>query len=270
MQQYQQTQLTHQLECCLAPFADNPKKLNQLIENISEFHFGGKGITQLIITDVISRLPLPASPYILDIGCALAGVSRYLVRQLNGKALAIDYSKSYLDAARYLNQLLKYEHTLSLIQADVNQLPIASQQIDLACMFHVGMNIRNKQRLLEQINAAVKNDGYLIIYDQCRLSSKPPYLPVPWADNPSQDFSNSVEEYQQTLVDAGFQILTCENYLAPAIQAFKQQNQHALNQQKIPLSVLLNQNAEQKLANMKKNIAEQRIAPFLLVAKKDS
>src|SRR5271163_4525799 len=59
---------------------------------VDEFHIGGRAATQYII----GMMELPRGATVLDVGCGLGGVARYLAAECGCRATGIDLTAEYV------------------------------------------------------------------------------------------------------------------------------------------------------------------------------
>lgn len=235
--------------------------------NISEFHYGGALVT-LQILQQLEQLPLAQPFSMLDLGCALAGVTRAVVAKFDATCVGFDLSADYLLAAQQINHALKLSQQIRLVRGNAEQLPFSAEQFELITCFHVGMNIADKASCFQQCFALLKSGGFLVIYDQCRLTAQPLSFPLPWAELPEQDHCQPVDDYRQALLASGFKLMHVENYLAKAQRAASLLQHPSSQTNPLSLRLLLGQSSQQKARNMHFNLSEQHIAPYLIIAQK--
>ena len=67
---------------------------------IDEFHMGGRAATQY----VIGMMELQSGSTILDVGCGLGGVARYLAAECGCRAVGIDLTAEYIHVGKMLTE----------------------------------------------------------------------------------------------------------------------------------------------------------------------
>src|SRR5207247_1912740 len=91
-------------------------------------------------------------------------------------------------------------------QADALDMPFLDSSFDAVMMEHVSMNVADKARLFKEIKRVLKPRGILADYVICSGSKSPPHYPVPWSDDGSASFLETVADYQTHITLEGFRI----------------------------------------------------------------
>ncbi len=108
--------------------------------------------------------------YNVDLGCA-NGRNFEIFLQSDIKLIGIDNSIEFLKISRNRiasgnNYTMKERRSIELIQSDINAIPIRTETVDnifsIAAIHHI-KNIHNRDHVLEQIYAILKNNGFLFL-----------------------------------------------------------------------------------------------------------
>lgn len=108
--------------------------------------------------------------YNIDLGCA-NGRNFKIFLQSNIKLIGIDNSIEFLKISRNRiatgnNYTMKERRSIELIQSDINAIPIRTDAVNnifsIAVIHHI-KNIHNRDQVLKQIYAILKNNGLLFL-----------------------------------------------------------------------------------------------------------
>ncbi|TET02180.1 MAG: class I SAM-dependent methyltransferase [Promethearchaeota archaeon] len=108
--------------------------------------------------------------YNIDLGCA-NGRNFKIFLQSNIKLIGIDNSIEFLKISRNRiatgnNYTMKERRSIELIQSDINAIPIRTDAVNnifsIAVIHHI-KNIQNRDQVLKQIYAILKNNGLLFL-----------------------------------------------------------------------------------------------------------
>jgi len=72
-------------------------------------------------------------------------------------------------------------------------------------MFHVGMNIQDKVKLIREVKRVYAATRFLPFTMSCESGSGELQYPLPWASNADESFVVTVDDYRQALVNGGSQ-----------------------------------------------------------------
>jgi hypothetical protein len=129
---------------------------------------------------------------------------------------------------------------------------------------HVGMNMDNKERLFAEIGRVLQPRGRLSAYEVCSGSVSPPIYPVPWANDAMIDFLISPETFCRITNALGFESIVWNDVSADSLKWFKRAASGAAGRSahKRPppgIHLLMGETTTQKMSNMVRNLAEDRI-----------
>ncbi len=243
--------------------ADLDKLTIEDISAVDEFHIGGRKATQY----VISKMPVSARAHVLDVGCGIGGAARTMVSQIGCKVTGIDLTPEYIEVARALSRRTRLDNKADFHIASALALPFKGQTFDAALTIHVAMNIPDRDILYKEIARVTKSGATLCIYDVMKKGDAPVIFPVPWAQNAASSHLVSPDEMVPLLEDAGFEISEVEDRTENAVEFFRQSEAAATsNPSPLGVHLIMGPTAQQKLQNVRRNIADGRIAPVLIVA----
>ena len=138
-------------------------------------------------------------------------------------------------------------------------------------MIHVGMNIKNKSKLMEEAYRVTKGGGTFGVYDVMLTDDKELLYPLPWAETYESNAISSLAEYKSSLLEAGFKVEYEEQRTEFAIQFFNKMSA-AMSADSGPrplgLHLLMGPSSKDKVANVFQLIKAGIIAPVILVATK--
>ena len=253
------------LEGLKATGADIDNLTIEDVAAVDEFHIGGRKATQY----VISKMPLSAPAHVLDVGCGIGGAARTMASQAGCKVTGIDLTAEYIEVAKTLSGLTRLDDKTDFHAASALAMPFEDQTFDAALTIHVAMNIKDRDGLYKEIARVTKPGATLCIYDVMKKGDVPIAFPVPWAQTAAGSHLVKPDEMVFLLEDAGFEIKEVEDRTKIAVEFFRQSEAAAASGPS-PLGVhlVMGPTARQKLQNVRQNIADGRIAPVLIVARR--
>ena len=129
---------------------------------------------------------------VLDIGCGLGGSARMLADEFNCSVKGIDLSHEYIRTAQKLSELVGLKDKTGFIQGDALDLPYGNDSFDVVWTQHVQMNISDKTKFYSEIKRVLKDGGTLMYYDIFSKNGEDVNYPVPWANNSSVSFLETI------------------------------------------------------------------------------
>jgi len=166
------------------------------LSGVDEFHIRGEEVSYEIANQVNLR-----NKKVLDIGCGLGGPCRMLAERYNCETHGIDMSPDYIDAAEKLSALVNEKKASNFIVGDALNLPFEDESFDVVWTQHVQMNIEDKRRFYSEINRVLVKGGSFLYYDIFKHYPIEINFPVPWADDRSVSFLQTVEDMETILSD---------------------------------------------------------------------
>ena len=252
------------------------KSMGKTIKNINiddlalvdEFHIGGLEATK----NFINKLAIDPSHHILDIGCGIGGPSRYTAETFKCKVTGVDLTKEYIEVGNTICEWVGLSENISLQQASALYTPFENNQFDAAYMMHVGMNIKKKKELTDEIYRIIKPGSLFGIYDVMKTGEKDLIYPVPWAQTKETSEVNTPEYYKQCLSQSGFSICEETDKKDFALNYFKNMVEKINKKNSFPplgIHILMGDNAKEKIKNSHINLKSGSIKPYEIIAKKN-
>jgi ubiquinone/menaquinone biosynthesis C-methylase UbiE len=169
---------------------------------VDEFHVGGLEATKAF-TEFMGLKP---GMRVLDVGCGVGGPARYFASEHGVRVTGIDLTEEFVRAAVSLTKLVNLEDAAKFEQGSALAMPFQKESFDAAYMFHVGMNIADKNALFQDVARVLKAGAKFAIYDVMRMNDEPISYPVPWAASGATSFVVHIEGYRKALEAVGFEV----------------------------------------------------------------
>jgi len=250
-------------------------KLGKTIENITveelapvdEFHIGGRQATE----NLLNQLNFSERSHILDVGCGLGGAARFGAQRYNNQVTGIDLTEEYVETGKSLCAWVNLDKQVTLHQGSATEMPFHDELFDGGYMLHVGMNIADKDRLFQEVFRVLRQGSIFGVYDIMRIDEGDLTYPVPWATERSTSRLATPEQYQQALINAGFEVSIKNNRREFALEFFRKQREKTEASGGPPplgLHTLMKEGTSIKINNMVDNIVAGYIAPVEIIAHK--
>ena len=270
---YDSPDLIRRIEAALAAAGAFPETVTaDQLAPIEEFHVGGRPATDALL-DAMNIRPAHKA---LDVGCGTGGTSRHAAARFGCTVEGVDLTESYIRAGRTLTAWLKLDGKVHLHAASALDMPFEAAKFDLAWMFHVGMNIEEKEALFREVFRVLTPGGRFLVYDIMRGEDEatPLTFPVPWSTVPETSFVRPPRDYEAALTAAGFTVAQAEPrrdladafFAAAAAQAAAQAAGGP--RPPITLALIMGETARQKFQNLKQNYDAGRIVPVAMLCEK--
>ncbi len=228
-----------------------------------EFHIRGREAT----IELARWAGLSSDDRVLDVGSGIGGPSRYLAATFGCNVVGIDLTAEYCEVANGFAERVGLADSVSYRQADALALPFDDGSFDVAWSQHAAMNIADKDLLYQEMYRVLKPGGRLAIYDVCRGPGEDVIYPVPWAGEPVISFLIPSLELRDHLEAAGFQI----NYFHDATRETVAPKDDGEDEAPPPppgVRLAMGEDWKVKVANLRKNLEERRVAVLRVVAKR--
>jgi ubiquinone/menaquinone biosynthesis C-methylase UbiE len=234
---------------------------------VDVFHIGGRKAS----AEFLDQLGLTAKTNVLDVGCGLGGVARFVGSRYGSRVTGIDLTGEYVETGNTLCEWVGLDQNIVLHHGSALSMPFADGSFDAAYMLHVGMNIEAKEKLALEVARVLRPGAVFGIYDVMRTGPGELAFPVPWAADPDISAVAEPEHYKKALQAAGFAITAERNRRDFALAFFaelKAKTAAAGGPPALGLHLLMGKSTPIKVANMIDNISRGLIAPVELIALK--
>jgi ubiquinone/menaquinone biosynthesis C-methylase UbiE len=232
---------------------------------VDEFHIGGREATEAIA----AQMHLRPGMKLLDIGSGIGGPARYFASAHGCQVTGIDLTTEYVRTAKTLSALVGVSSSVQFKQGSATALPFGNDSFESAYMFHVGMNIQDKVKLIREVKRVLRSEAIFAIYDVMRIGPGELQYPLPWASKTEESFVATVDDYRQALVDAGFAIAGERERKQFAIDFFarmRQRNEQS-GRQPLGLHLVMGETATLKMSNVVDGLRRGVIAPVEIIAR---
>lgn len=234
---------------------------------VDEFHIGGRLATNNLLDQVNFR----EQDHILDVGCGLGGVSRFIARNYNNRVTGIDLTQEYIDVGTVLCDWVGLDKQVTLCQGSALSMPFENETFDGALMLHVGMNIEDKVQLFAEVYRLLRPGAFFAVYDVMRTNVGELSYPVPWTAEYSTCRLSTPGEYKEALSCAGFNEARVNNRRDFALKLFDEMRAKKAANGSLPslgLHTLMQKKTAVMVKNMIGGIAADIIAPVELIVQK--
>ncbi|MCQ9165776.1 class I SAM-dependent methyltransferase [Arthrobacter sp. STN4] len=172
------------------------------LRGTDQLHIGGRAAT----SRVAERAGIEAGTRVLDIGSGLGGVARHLAGEFGADVHGVDLTPEFVAAARSLTERTGLVSSVQFTQGSALDLPVADGSFDAAVVIHVGMNIRDKDRLFAEAARALRPGGVLAVYDIMLAGGGIEAYPLPWAATGETSFPQPPLAYSDAMGQAGLEV----------------------------------------------------------------
>ena len=206
-------------------------------------------------------------------GPGLGGPARRLAKATGCRVTGVDLSEDYCAVGNELTAWLGLSERVRLEPGDVTRLErFAPSSFDAAWSIHVGMNVKDKGSFYASVVHVLKPGAPFVLFDILAAGAEEPQYPAPWAATPEQSFLASADEMSAHLKRAGFSIIEIKDQTSQAI-AFLDENIARIKSLGGPpplgLHLVLGPTFKEIIAGVRRNLAEGRLAPTVIYARKN-
>lgn len=230
------------------------------LKSLDEFHTGGVAATLAIL----EQITITPDMRVLDIGTGIGGTARLIAERFGGHVTGVDMTPEYVETANYLSRAVALEDRLEFVVGDATDLPVDADSFDLAVMFHVGMNVADKDAVFRSVSRCLRSGGHFAIFDvMCDHNEMHLQFPLPWATRPESSFVERPEVYFDAAEAAGFRLLAERNRAAFALAHFRALMKKT-EREGLPvlgLHLLMGETASEKVANYVSALEAEMVAP---------
>ena len=265
-QHYEQDGLLEAVEAALSSCGTAAVRLS--LDELGEFdelHVGGRSATAALAEQLA---PAGRGP-LLDIGCGIGGTARYLAGAHGFQVTGVDLTPSYCRVARYLTSAVGLGQRARFVVGDGVKLPFASGLFAVATSLHAAMNIADKAAFYAEVRRMLAPDGQFALYDLLAGPIAGVRYPVPWADDSESSFLIGPADLTDLLQRVGFQVVERIDRSAGAKASFSDQENppHRSALARAGVRLLLGKDYRAKMANLRDNLLEDRIAPWMIICR---
>ena len=238
------------------------------LKPVDEFHTGGIEAT----TALLDQLAIAPGMTVLDIGCGLGGTARHIVHRYGAKVIGVDLTEEFVETARALNARLHLDEAIDLHVGSALDLPLTDASADLVCMFHVGMNIADKDALFAEVSRVLKPGSLFALFDVMEGEDGLAGMayPVPWAGSAEISHLHLPGTYRRAAHAAGLGEHTERDRSPFALdyfdRVFRMIEAHGLPP--LGIHLLMGETAGEKIQNYVENVKAGRIAPTEMIFEK--
>ena len=234
---------------------------------VDEFHIGGRQASE----EFLDQLNFSSEDHVIDVGCGLAGSSRFVAKRYNSRVTGIDLTTEYIETGEALCSWVGLNELITLHQGSALNMSFDDGVFDGGYMMHVGMNIKDKLGLYKEIYRVLRPGATFGVYDVMQIEEGELLYPVPWATTSNESEVVSPEQYKQALQEAGFTVIKERDRHEFAKSFFEELQKNTSSSSGPPplgLHIIMGDNAITKVNNMVKNVSAGIIAPVELIAQK--
>jgi len=260
------------LEAILQALQSQGHNLDQLkpedLAPIDAFHIRGREASE----ELGQKAELKPGTQTLDLGCGLGGSARFLASHYGCQVTGIDLTPEYVELAQALSNRVGLEGKIKFVQGSALDLPFENETFDAVWTEHAQMNIPDKNQFYSEMKRVLKPEGKFIFHDIFLGPSGEPNFPVPWAEVAELSFLMPPYELKDWLEGHHFELKQWQDNTQRSLKWLK--HKMAENEESGPpalgIHMLMRQTAPNKMANVLRNLEEQRIAVHQGVAVKQA
>ncbi len=233
---------------------------------VDEFHVGGLEATQTLARG----MELRPGMHLLDVGCGIGGPARYFAAEEGCRVTGIDLTEEFVKVAESLTKLVKLEGRASFRQTSAVAMPFEAGSFDGAYLFHVGMNLADKEGVFREVGRVLKKGARFTIYDVMRTREGAIRFPVPWAASEETSFVATAAQYRGALEAAGFAVEREQSHRVFAIEFMQRVavRMAASGPPALGLHILMGERAPLMLKNVLEGMVEGVIDVVEMAGKK--
>lgn len=230
-----------------------------------ELHLGWLPATAALARD----LGLAPGMHVLDVGSGLGGPARHFAAAHKCRVTGIDLTEEFVQVAAELTRRCGLSDLVAFRQGSALDLPFDAGTFDAATLVHVGMNIKDKAKLFEEVRRALKPRASFCVYEVMRAGEGDLPYPMPWAQTSATSFVETPETYRRLLSAAGFKIESEQNRRAFVLDLAREMRAKIEKDGPPALNphVVLGAAARERLGNVMATLERGTIAPIQMIAR---
>lgn len=172
------------------------------LTSLDQLHIGGLEAA----LDVARGAGVNGSARVLDVGSGMGGPARVYAHAFGATVQGIDLTPEFVEVATSLSARVGLDHQVSFTVGNATALPFEDGSFDIATMIHVGMNIRDKDRVFSEVARVLRPGGVFAVYDIMKMGGEEPEFPLPWSSVPEWSFVQPPMAYSDALEQAGLEV----------------------------------------------------------------
>ncbi len=237
------------------------------LAGVDQFHIGGREGT-LVLLELAQLRP---GLEVLDVGGGLGGPARTLAQAADARVTVLDLTEDFVRIGALLTERTGLSERVSFRHGDATQLPFPDASFDVVWTQHSTMNIADKESLYREAHRVLRPGGKLVMHEIMAGTAQPVYFPVPWASHPAISFLRAPGDVLDLLERTGFKQQVWHDITAESRDWWRaRMDEAAARSAPPPLSVhlLLGPDAPARLANLTRNLDEERVSVIQAVLEK--
>lgn len=248
----------------IASGADPDAPAPEDLKPVDEFHTGGKEATEALLV----QLEIAPETRVLDIGSGIGGTARHIAAGTGARVQGVDLTPVYVETAQALSRMAGLHRRTAFAVGSALDLPVDDDIVDLATMFHVGMNIEDKEKLFAEAARVLAPGGTFALFDVMRHSQAPLTFPFPWAEAADFSFVDPPERYRDAAAKAGFVPVAERERRDFTLAYFERvfaRSEAAGGPPPLGIHLLMRGTAHQKIENYVKHVKAGDLAPVEMI-----
>lgn len=230
------------------------------LAGIDEFHALGRPATMALA----ELAGIAADVEVIDVGAGLGGPARFLAARFAARVTAVEPTARFRKACAELNRRAGLAAAIRTVDGTATRLPVADGSMEVAWMQAVAISVADKHAMANELRRVLRPGGQLAFFDSFARGGGDLHYPLPWADGPEASFVVSADELRSVFEAAGFEPVVW-NEQEGALTAIAQRSfTPTVDPARVGLSKLM-PDFEQRMGNVGRNIAEERLGLLLAV-----
>ena len=127
---------------------------------------------------MLDKIEMNEGIEVLDLGSRLGGPARLMTSHYSVNVTGIDITPEFIDISRILSQKVGLQINFKV--GNILSIPYVENKFKVATLFHVGMNIPDKNKLFKEVARVLVSNGYFAIYDIIKSGKNLVKYPLPW------------------------------------------------------------------------------------------
>ena len=225
---------------------------------VDHFHLRGRDAT----LELARRAGLEAGAaglHVLDVGGGIGGPARTLAALAGCRVTVLDLTEDYCRVGAALTARTGLSDRVEFRHGDALAMPFEDASFDAAWTQHSSMNVPDKTRLYAEIRRVLRPGGRLALHEIMAGTGGPPHFPVPWSSDGAISFLESEEWMRQRIAETGFRELLWESVTTIALEWVRERLSASGPPPPLGLQLLIGATARTALANVARNLEEDRI-----------